>query len=544
MESENELSEDKKISRRNYLKYVAGGVVAVAVVGGAGYYLTQSGAPPTPTMTETTAASSTMPASTTMAPTTTGVMGATSAERALNGVKQYMQANNIPAGYKMVVAIPPPAEGQWNKKYRQPFMDATGLDIETVDLPIEQIRSKLTAEATAKAGDVDVYQIIPTSWLADFSLMGVALNLDNWVKKYDPEFDHGPNRIIPTKYANENVYQGHVFGSTLDYDVWFTQYRGDIFGNTKEQDAFKSQYGYDLKPPQTWKQVHDQCEFFYRPKANPPLYGWWSLKNPVWELIEYKMRLASRGVYYFDDDMHPQVNTDPAIQALQDEVDLQKFEPPESYTGFWDQMYDFFWKGKIVMCTAWTSLKHFAYAQGVGDLTLGALGPGYATKDGTVRHPGMLALDNSIFVNANGKNPELAYLFMQWYLDADVSATWLPDPGGWYEPFRMSHYDGTRFPQIEKMWGPDYFATMLDNAANWFIPDLQIEGGTRYDDALDKQLNGVLKGGLDPKKAMDSVAAQWESITDDIGRDKQKVTWATIKSQYGPKLAALMDPNL
>jgi multiple sugar transport system substrate-binding protein len=196
------------------------------------------------------------------------------------------------------------------------------------------------------------------------------------------------------------------------------------------------------------------------------------------------------------------------------------------------------------MCTAWTSLKHFAYAQGVGEVTKGALTPGYPTKDGTVRSAGMLALDNSIFVNAFGKNPELAYLFMQWYLDADISATWLPDPGGWYEPFRLSHYDAKRFPQVQAEWGADYFAIMLDNAANWFVPDLQMEGGTRYDDALDKQFSAILKSGADPKKAMDSVAADWESITDDVGRDKQKTDWATIKGQYGPKIAALMNPNL
>jgi multiple sugar transport system substrate-binding protein len=546
MESENKLSEDKNISRRNYLKYVAGGVVAVAVAGGAGYYLMQSGAPPTPTQTTTEA-----PMTTAQATTSAGwvLTGATSAERAINAAKHYMELHNIPAGYKIVAAIPPPARGQWGgddpTKYIKDFVNATGLTVEAIDMPIEQVRSKLTAEATAKSGAVDLYQIIPASWVADFAEMGLAQQLDDWVTKYDPEFDHGPNRIIPTKMANENKYNGHWYASTLDYDVWFLNYRSDVMEDPKEMDNFKSQYGYDLKPPTTWAQLYDQCEFFHRPKANPPLYGWWTLKNPVWELIEYKERLASRGVFYFDDDMHPLINSDPAIEALQDEVALQKFLAPESYTGFWDQMFDFFWKKKIVMCSSWTSLKHFGYSQGVGDLTKGALNPGYATKDGTVRSAGMLALDNSIFVNANGKNPELAYLFMQYYLDADVSAKWLLDPGGWYEMFRLSHFDATKYPEITKIWGADYSAIMLENAADWFVPDFTMQGSTRYDDALDKQLNAVLKGAADPKKAMDSVAVEWEKITDELGRDKQKAVWADIKAhQYGAKLRPLMDPNL
>jgi len=537
MASENELGEEKKITRRNYLKYAAGAVVAAAAAGaGIYYYSTTAPGPPTPTTTTTVA-----PPTTT--PTGIVVTGATSAERALNVAKQYMQLNNVPAGYKIVAAIPPPAKGQWDPKYYKEFLDGTGLVVETVEMPFEQIRSKLTAEATAKSGAVDLFQIIPANWIADFAEMGLAQNLDNYVQKYDPEFDHGPNRIIPSKMENENKYLGHWYASTLDYDVWFLQYRSDIMEDPKEKDAFKSQYGRELKPPETWKEVADICEFFYRPEEGR--WGWWSLKNPVWELIEYKMRLASRGVHYFDDDMHPLINSDPAIEALQDEVDIQKFQPPESYTGFWDQMYDFVWKGKVVMTCAWTSMKHFAYAQGVGDLLKGALSPGYPTKDGRIRHGGMLALDNTLFVNAHSKHPELAYLFMQYYLDADVSANWLPDPGGWYEPFRMSHFDSTRYPELQKMWGADFFSIMLDNAANWFVPDLTMEGATRYDDALDRQVNAVLKGGADPKKAMDSVAAEWEIITDEIGRDKQKEVWALIKDlQYGAKLKELMDPNL
>ena len=539
MVSENKMGEEKKITRRNYLKYAGGAIVAAAAAGVGIYYYSQG---PTPPTTTTTMA----PTTTAAATTATGIVvtGVTSAEKALNAAKQYVQLHNIPAGYKIVVAIPPPAKGQWDPKYSKDFADATGLTIEAIEMPIEQVRSKLTAEATAKSGAVDLYQIIPASWVADFAEMGLAQNLDDWVKTYDPEFDHGPNRIIPTKMANENKYKGHWYASTLDYDVWFLSYRSDVMEDPKEKDAFKSKYGYELKPPETWKQLHDQCEFFYRPKADPPMWGWWSLKNPVWELIEFKERLASRGVYYFDDDMHPLINSDPAIEALQDEVNLQKFQPPESYTGFWDQMYDFFWKKKIVMCSVWTSLKHFAYFQGVGDLTKGALNPGYATKDGRIRHAGMLALDNSIFVNANGKNPELAYLFMQYYLDADVSAKWLLDPGGWYEMFRVSHFDAAKYPDITKAWGADFTAIMLENAADWFVPDLTMQGSTRYDDILDKQLNAVLKGAAEPKKAMDAVAAEWEKITDDIGRDKQKAVWADIKTQYGAKLGPLMDPNL
>ncbi|MEM2910870.1 MAG: extracellular solute-binding protein [Nitrososphaerota archaeon] len=539
-----EVMSEEKVSRRGYVKYAAAGIVVVAAAAGGAYYATRPKPTPTPTPKPTPTPIVTPTPTPTPKPTPTEIVvkGATPAERALNAVRQYIQIHKVPAGTKIVIAIPPPAKGHYDPKYYKEFLDACDgkVTIETVEFPIEQIRAKLTAEATAKTGAYDLFQIIPANWIADFAEMGLALKLDDYVKKYNPEFDIGPCPVIPPKMENENKYAGSWYASTVDYDVWFLHYRADILENPKEKEAFEDQYGYELKPPQTWDQVYDICEFFYRPKQG--LWGWWSLKNPVWELIEYKLRLASRGVHYFDDDMRPLINSDPAIEALEDEVKIQKFQPPESYTGFWDQMYDFIIKGKVLATCSWTSLKKFAFGAGVGDKVKGALSPGYPTKDGRIRHSGMLALDNTLFLNAHSKHPELAYLFFQYYLDPAVSAKWVNDPAGWYEPFRVCHYDE---PAIIETWGKEYIEVMRENAINWFVPDYTIPGCTRYDDALDKQVNAVLKGAADPEKAMNAVADEWEKITDEIGRSKLKGLWQTIKTkQYGLKLRELMDPNL
>ena len=56
---EKKLEEEKKISRRNYLKYAGAGVVAVAVAGAGAYYATRPGPTPTPTTTVTSTVAST-----------------------------------------------------------------------------------------------------------------------------------------------------------------------------------------------------------------------------------------------------------------------------------------------------------------------------------------------------------------------------------------------------------------------------------------------------------------------------------------------------
>jgi len=47
------MSKDKEVSRRSFVKYAAGAVVAVGVAGAAGYYLASQPAPPSPTVTQT-----------------------------------------------------------------------------------------------------------------------------------------------------------------------------------------------------------------------------------------------------------------------------------------------------------------------------------------------------------------------------------------------------------------------------------------------------------------------------------------------------------
>ena len=42
----------------------------------------------------------------------------------------------------------------------------------------------------------------------------------------------------------------------------------------KEQEAFKAKYGYDYSiPPKDYNEFADMSEFFFRPDANPPMYG-------------------------------------------------------------------------------------------------------------------------------------------------------------------------------------------------------------------------------------------------------------------------------
>jgi multiple sugar transport system substrate-binding protein len=63
-----------------------------------------------------------------------------------------------------------------------------------------------------------------------------------------------------------------VWGLTVATSEQALVYRKDLFAHADEQAAFKARYGYELVPPQTWKQAQDVAAFFTR-KAGATLAG-------------------------------------------------------------------------------------------------------------------------------------------------------------------------------------------------------------------------------------------------------------------------------
>jgi multiple sugar transport system substrate-binding protein len=53
------------------------------------------------------------------------------------------------------------------------------------------------------------------------------------------------------------------------------------------------------------------------------------------------------------------------------------------------------------------------------------------------------------------------------------------------------------------------------------VLDLRIRGSAEYLNVLDVEVSRALAGEVTSQEALDSVAAQWDEITDRLGRDEQ-----------------------
>ncbi|RLI46474.1 hypothetical protein DRO64_00905 [Candidatus Bathyarchaeota archaeon] len=131
------------------------------------------------------------------------------------------------------------------------------------------------------------------------------------------------------------------------------------------------------------------------------------------------------------------------------------------------------------------------------------------------------------------KNPELAYLFAQFFVSPEPSTKIVEDPAGYFEPFRMCHF---RSKVFEKEWGPEALRVSLDNY-DYYAPQIKLPGRPRYVDILDKEMNAAIHGRKSLESALHTIATEWEKITEEIGRDKLIKLWnEVLDTCIGPKL--------
>src|SRR3546814_8242310 len=99
-------------------------------------------------------------------------------------------------------------------------------------------------------------------------------------------------------------------------------------------------------------------------------------------------------------------------------------------------------------------------------------------------------------------------------------------------PFRDSHFTD---PVYESRWpdAKEYLATLKAGAETGLL-DLSLLQTDKYEEAL-RQGVSALWAGDDPKAIADTIAADWDAITERVGVEKQKAaypSWAAKSGAY------------
>jgi multiple sugar transport system substrate-binding protein len=225
--------------------------------------------------------------------------------------------------------------------------------------------------------------------------------------------------------------------------------------------------------------------------------------------------------------MKPEINGPTGVKAMQQLVAELKFGPPGMEKWGAVELWSAYLEGKIGMLYSFPPIGRFAEAAGgianypkwlsmtkVIGKTDYALLPGPAAQ---------MAAPWIWTISADSKNKDAAFAFMMWFSSPEISIQVCTLPNSLIDPHRISHYES---PYYRSLWpnAPKYLDTLRE-AGKYAVLDMKILGGTEYQDAVDRAVTAVM-GGKDIQAALDEAAKKMEDITNRLGRDKVKATYA------------------
>ncbi len=460
-----------------------------------------------------------------LAATTGTAIAQSAADRAVEAARQY-------AGETLNVTWEAGLQAQDPLSYSGPLWEQlTGVKINVVEIPINELFTKTIAEHRAGTGAYDMLSVVP-AWMPDMVGAGVLEPLDSYIDKYG--YREELDDIAPAYRDNQMTYGDQIYGLPDDGDVFLLYYRADLFGDEANQTAFHEAYGYDLAPPKIWDEFYDISKFF-TDTGGGDLYGSALILSPGLVHYLYEMRLRTAGGRFFDQEtMVSRINSDIAVAVLEDMVRQLDNMPPGAAGWGSIEVLNAWLAGELAMQIWWPPPGRWSEGYGVDSEALSWLpestiagNVGYALPPGG--HP-ELAAGFALCVSSNSGNKELAYLFAQWLNSRDVSIDRGTLPFALRDPFRTSHFNSDEY---KALWpaARDYLAA-LEDAAQTGLVDLSIIDTFAYEESLTRAIVAALSG-QNARTVLDQAAGEWNEITEEIGIDDQREAYMIWSSKPG-----------
>src|SRR5687767_13026527 len=117
--------------------------------------------------------------------------------------------------------------------------ELTGIHVNVVEVPTEEMFTKIMQDYRGGAGGYDALNVIP-AWMPDLAAAGALEVLDPYVDKYG--YRDELQKIAPTYRDNQMTVDGKIYGFPDDGDVFVFYYRKDIFEGQANKDDFKAKH--------------------------------------------------------------------------------------------------------------------------------------------------------------------------------------------------------------------------------------------------------------------------------------------------------------
>jgi multiple sugar transport system substrate-binding protein len=432
--------------------------------------------------------------------------------------------------------------------FLKPWEDYTGARITWIDLAQADYNPRLQQAIATGTVDFDVLEM-GAPFEGDVCGKGLASVMPDWVKK---QIDMGD--YVNYLKAPVGTWEGKTYRISIDGDCHNFNYRTDVFSDKDLAAAWKAEGGQgEWGVPKTWKQVQAVTKFLKGKKVGgKEVYGYLDAPK-AWGGFGFYF-LGSRATAYakhpddkawlFDvDTMKPRINNPAWVRAIQDVVDALPSEPPDQINADPNvTCFSEFLGGTGSMLAWWGDAGSNAKTNDssvIGDVCGFDILPGsddvYNAKTGQwdklpggPNHaPNMAYIGWGVYVmarvDADAKKQKAAWSAAAHLGGKDLSLWCAAYPSG-FQPYRNSHFNISEW--VAAGYDEAFITSYLQSEANSYNhPNAAIEpripGIFQYYSVAEDELAKVFAGKTDPQKGADAIAAAWEKITDQIGRERQ-----------------------
>ena len=432
--------------------------------------------------------------------------------------------------------------------FLKPWEAYTGAKITWIDLAQADYNPRLQQAIATGTVDFDIIEM-GAPFEGDVCGKGLASEMPDWVKT-QIEMDDYVGYLKPPV----GTWNGKTYRISIDGDCHTFNYRTDVFSDPELAKQWKAEGGQgEWGVPKTWQQVQAVTKFLKGKKLNgQDLYGY---LDPAkgWGGFGFYF-LGSRASAYakhpddkawlFDvDTMKPRVNNPAWVRAIQDVIDALPYEPADQLnadpgtTGFQQ-----FLAGTGSMLAWWGDIGSNVKTNDssvIGDVTGFDILPGsddvYNAKTGQWDKlpsgpnyaPNMAYLGWGVYVMArvdsDAKKQKAAWSAAAHLGGKDISLWMAAYPSG-FQPYRNSHFNIPEW--VAAGYDEAFITSYLNSESNSYNhPNAAIEpripGIFQYYSVAEDELAKIFAGGSNAQTGADAIAAAWEKITDQIGRENQ-----------------------
>ena len=428
------------------------------------------------------------------------------------------------------------------------WADYTGAKINWIDLAQADYNARLQQSIATKTVDFDVIEM-GAPFEGDVCGKGLASEMPDWVKK-QLDMDDIVNYLKPPV----GTWAGKQYRVTVDGDCHNFNYRSDVFADKGLADEWakagnKTPWGV----PKTWQQVNAATKFLKGKKlGNQDLYGYLD-PTKGWGGFAFYF-LGSRATAYakhpddkawlFDvDTMKPRVNNPAWVRAIQDVLDSLPFEPADQLnadpgtTGFQQ-----FLAGTGSMISWWGDIGTNVYTNdsstiqnkaafdilpGSDDVYNAKTGKWDKLASGPNYAPNLAYLGWGIYVmarvDADAKKQKAAWSLAAHLGGKDIALWMAAYPSG-FQCYRNSQHNIDEW--VGAGYEKNFISNYLDSQFNSYnhpngAIEPRIPGIFQYYSAAEDILAQIYSGKMKAQEGADAIAAAWERLTDQLGRDSQ-----------------------